>query len=249
MTIDDARAGVTARLRQVRGRLGDAERAAGREPGSVRLLLATKTVPAELVRAAVEADAADLRAGGPAVPVLLGENRVQELVAKGPVLADLTPGLHLIGPLQSNKVNHALRWASCVQSVDSLELARRLSERCVASERELDVLVQVNVSGEPTKRGAAPHEALALATDVAALPGLRLRGLMTIGANSLDPGVVRTGYARLRTLRDELVGSGAPGAAGATELSMGMSGDLELAVAEGATIVRIGTAVFGSRTL
>jgi pyridoxal phosphate enzyme (YggS family) len=249
MTLDDARAGVTARLRQVRARLRDAEGAAGRDPGSVRLLLATKTVPAELVRAAVEADSADVHAAGAGSPVLLGENRVQELVAKAPVLADLATELHLIGPLQSNKVNHALRWATCVESVDSLELARRLSERCVATGREVDVLVQVNVSGEPTKRGVRPEEALGLATDVAALPALRLLGLMTIGANSTDPGLVRAGYARLRSLRDDLVASGAPGTAGATGLSMGMSGDLELAVAEGATVVRIGTAVFGSRTL
>lgn len=249
MTLDDARAGVTARLRQVRARLRDAEVAAGREPGSVRLLLATKTVPAELVRAAVEADSADVRAAGVGAPVLLGENRVQELVAKAPVLADLAAELHLIGPLQSNKVNHALRWATCVESVDSLELARRLAERCVASDRELDVLVQVNVSGEPTKRGAPPEEALGLATAVAALPALRLRGLMTIGANSTDPTLVRAGYARLRSLRDDVVASGAPGTADATGLSMGMSGDLELAVAEGATTVRVGTAVFGSRTL
>lgn len=249
MTLDDARAGVTARLREVRARLRDAESAAGRDAGSVRLLLATKTVPAELVRAAVEADAADVRDGAASAPVLLGENRVQELVAKAPVLADLAAELHLIGPVQSNKVNHAIRWAACVEGVDSLELARRLSERCVATERELDVLVQVNVSGEPTKRGIAPDEALGLAVAVAALPGLHLRGLMTVGANSADPGLVRAGYARLRSLRDALVSSGAPGTAEAADLSMGMSGDLELAVAEGATVVRIGTAVFGSRTL
>jgi pyridoxal phosphate enzyme (YggS family) len=249
MTTDDARAGVTARLRDVRERLRGAEAAAGRDAGSVRLLLATKTVPAGLVRAAVEADSADLRGGGPGVRVLLGENRVQELVAKGPELADLSAELHVIGPLQSNTVNHALRWASCVESVDTTDLARRLSERCTATERSLDVLVQVNVSGEPTKRGVAPQDALTLAVEVATLPGLRLRGLMTIGANSTDPAVVRAGYARLRTLRDTLVADGSPGTAGAVELALGMSGDLELAVAEGATIVRVGTAVFGSRTL
>lgn len=248
MTTDDARAGVTARLHAVRERLREAERSTGRPAGSVRLLLATKTVPAGLVRAAVDADAADLHAGGAGERVLLGENRVQELVAKGPELVDLSPELHLIGPLQTNKVNHALRWAACVESVDSLDLARRLAERCAATGRDLDVLVQVNVSGEPTKRGVAPADALTLGTGVGALPHLRLRGLMTIGANSTDPGVVRAGYARLRTLRDALAGSGAGGTAEAVELSMGMSGDLELAVAEGATIVRVGTAVFGSRT-
>jgi pyridoxal phosphate enzyme (YggS family) len=153
----------------------------------------------------------------------------------------------VIGPLQSNKVNAALRWASCVQSVDSSALAERLDRRCTDLDRTLDVLVQVNVSGEPTKSGVSPADAPTLVAAVAALPRLRLRGFMTVGARSADERVVRAGYTLLRDLRDSTVGSGLPGTGEAVELSMGMSGDLEAAVAEGATIVRVGTAVFGAR--
>ncbi|WP_456846990.1 YggS family pyridoxal phosphate-dependent enzyme, partial [Cellulomonas sp. P5_C6] len=209
-------------------------------PREVRLLLATKTQPADLVRAALEADR-EARATDPALlPVLVGENRVQELVAKGPELAGLAD-LHLIGPLQSNKVNAALRWASCVESVASLELAERLSARATDV---MDVYLQVNVSGEASKHGVSPSQAVDLAGAVAALPGLRVAGLMTVGARSDDDGVVRAGYALLRGLRDRIVASGTQTA---TELSMGMSGDLELAIAEGATLVRVGSAVFGAR--
>jgi PLP dependent protein len=251
---DDARAEVASRLARVRDRIAAAETAAGRPAGSVRLLLATKTVPLELVRAALEVDvvaraAVDARPGehAPSSPVVLGENRVQELVAKAPGLVDLSPELHLIGPLQSNKVAAASRWASCVESVDSLGLAVRLADRAVESGRVLDVLVQVNVSGEPTKHGVAPQDAAELAVQIAALGGLRLGGLMTVGANTPDESAVRAGYALLRGLSEEIVCTGADGTSGATGLSMGMSRDLELAIAEGATIVRTGTAVFGTR--
>lgn len=231
---------IAERLARVRARVAAAAREAGRDPGDVRLLLATKTQPVDRVRAALEADAR-ARADDPSLTaVLLGENRVQELVAKGPELAGLA-GLHLIGPLQSNKVNAALRWASCIESVASQDLAERLSARTTDP---LDVYVQVNVSGEPTKHGVAPDQAVAFAGAVAALPRLRVAGLMTIGARSDDPAVVGSGYALLRRLRDEVV---AAGTQSATELSMGMSGDLELAIAEGATLVRVGSAVFGAR--
>ena len=161
------------RLARVRSRIAAAESAAGRPAGTVRLLLATKTQDAATVRAAVLADlAGTATTAGVARRVLLGENRVQELVAKGPELADLAPELHLIGPLQSNKVNAALRWATCVQSVDSPALADRLARRCAEDDRTLDVLVQVNVSGEPTKHGAAPQDALDVVRAVAGLaPG------------------------------------------------------------------------------
>jgi pyridoxal phosphate enzyme (YggS family) len=234
----DRAAGVVDRLAQVQERIRAAEARAGRGFGSVRLLLATKTVPASLIRVALAAGA-----------TTIGENRVQELVAKGPELEDLHPQVHLIGHLQSNKVNPALRWVTCVESVDSLEIARRLADRADEAGRVLDVLLQVNVSGESTKFGLAPDDAAEAAVDVAGLDGLRLRGLMTIGANSADAGLVRAGYARLRELRDAVVASGAAGTSGAVELSMGMSGDLEIAVAEGATTVRIGSAVFGSRVV
>lgn len=231
---------IAERLALVRRRVSQAALDAGRDPRDVRLLLATKTQPAALVRQALDADAR-ARADDPTLSaVLVGENRVQELVAKGPELAGLT-ALHLIGPLQSNKVNAALRWASCIESLASRDLAERLSARATDP---LDVYVQVNVSGEDTKHGVVPGEAVAFARTVAALPNLRVAGLMTVGARSDDPAVVRSGYALLRDLRDEIAASGTQTA---TELSMGMSGDLELAIAEGATLVRVGSAVFGAR--
>lgn len=229
------------RLAAVRARIDAAARAADRDPADVRLLVATKTQDAATVLAAVEAGVA-----------LVGENRVQELVAKAPALAAHVDAgrlaVHLIGPLQRNKINAVLATpTTTVESVDSLGLAEALSARCVRDGRVLDVLVQVNVSGEATKSGVAPEDAVALALDVAALPALRLTGFMTIGARSDDDGLVRAGFARLRAVRDAVLTSGAPGTGDARELSMGMSGDLEAAVAEGATIVRVGTAVFGPR--
>lgn len=227
---------VADRWAALRSRVADAARAAGRPPADVSILLAAKTMPAPVVRAAVLAGAG-----------LLGQNRVQELVEIAPQLTDLAPTWHLIGRLQSNKVNAALRWADAVQSVDTVELAGALSRRCERADRDLEVWVQVNVSAEPTKGGVDPAAAVDLAAALAGLPRLRLAGLMTIGARSSDAGLVRAGYARLRALRDELVASGVPGTAAATGLSMGMSGDLELAIAEGATLVRVGSAVFGPR--
>lgn len=239
--------GEDERLAALRRRVAAACEAADRDPGEVRVLLASKTMDASTVRAALLADAAARAAGSGTAPVLLGENRVQELVAKAPLLTDLDPTWHVIGPLQSNKVNAALRWAHAVQSVADDALAQRLSQRCADREVPLDVWVQVNVSGEPTKHGVPPDGAAGLALRVATLPGLRLAGFMTVGARSADATVVRAGYARLRAVRDDVLASGAPGTADATGLSMGMSGDLELAVAEGATVVRVGTAVFGAR--
>lgn len=236
------------RLAQVQERVAAACVAAGRRPDAVRVLLASKTMDVDTVRAALLADAAARDAGATHGPVLLGENRVQELVAKAPALVDLAPTWHVIGPLQSNKVNAALHWAAAVESVADDALARRLSERVQGRDVPLDVWVQANVSGETSKHGVTPDGAADLAVRVAGLPGLRLAGFMTVGARSDDERVVRAGYARLRVVRDEVVGSGAPGTDGAHGLSMGMSGDLEAAVAEGATVVRIGTAVFGART-
>lgn len=226
---------VAGRLEAVLERVDAACVDAGRPRSQVQVLVATKTQPVELIR--------ELFALPAAAGLLRGENRVQELVAKGPALADLNVTTHLIGPLQSNKINAALRWVSGVESLASLELAEAISRRLEPG-RVLDVMVQVNVSAEPTKSGVDPSDALAVAEQVAGLPGLRLTGFMTIGANTPDLDVVRAGYARLRSLRDAAL---ARGFAGATELSMGMTNDLEAAIAEGATIVRIGTAIFGPR--
>lgn len=237
---------VAERLAVVRDRIAAAARSAGRDPGEVRLLVATKTQTAEAV---LEALAAGVD--------LIGENRVQELVAKAPAVADRVADgslqVHMIGHLQRNKINQVLATATGLQTLDSLDLARAISDRCVrddrTGERALDVMVQVNVTGEESKSGVAPHDAAALATAVADLPGLRLTGFMTIGARleGAAEETVRAGFARLRAVRDEVLASGAPGTSTATELSMGMTGDLELAVTEGATVVRVGTAVFGPR--
>ncbi|MBD8063790.1 YggS family pyridoxal phosphate-dependent enzyme [Actinomycetaceae bacterium Sa1BUA1] len=227
---------VAERLAQVRERVAAAARVVGRDPAEVQLLLAVKTLPADRVREAIDAGAR-----------LLGHNRAQELVATAPDLAGLPHEMHFIGRLQSNKAGKVVPLVSCVQSVDSLALAERLDRLAGREGRRLDVFAQVNTSGEDTKAGAAPQGAVAHALAVAALPHLRLRGLMTIGARSEDVDVVRASYERLATLRDDVVASGAPGTAEARELSMGMSTDLEVAVAAGATMVRVGTAVFGAR--
>ncbi len=217
-------------LADLRARIDAAAESAGRAPGGVRLLLATKTVDPERIIAALSAGA-----------TLIGENRVQEVLAKAGALAGHQHESHFIGHLQSNKVAAVLPHISCLQTLDSTALARRLDTRLAATDSTLDVLVQVNVSGEPSKSGVDPADAAALVATVRTLPRLRLRGFMTIGLNSDDVAAVRAGYAELRELRDRLA------VPGATELSMGMSGDFELAVAEGATIVRLGSAVFGSR--
>lgn len=234
--VDAVSSGVAESLSAVRERVSVAARVVGRDPAEVRLLLAVKTLPAERVREAIKAGAH-----------LLGHNRAQELMATAPDLAGLPHEMHFIGHLQSNKAGKVVPLVSCVQSVDSLALAERLDRLAGREGRRLDVFAQVNTSGEPTKAGAAPEDAVPLAVAVAALPHLRLRGLMTIGARSSDVDVVRASYERLAALRDDVVASGAPGTGDARELSMGMSTDLELAVAAGATMVRVGTAVFGAR--
>ncbi len=227
---------VATRLSAARGSVREAALAAGRDPDGVRILLATKTVPAPSIREAFAAGA-----------TLIGENRVQEVLAKADALADVPHETHFIGHLQSNKVNQLLPHISCLQTLDSAALAARLQARSDQLDRTLDVLIQVNVSGEPTKSGVHPDDVLGLVAAVADAPRLILRGFMTIGLNSPDREAVRRRYRELRRIRDRALGERWPGAQVATELSMGMSGDYPDAVAEGATIVRLGSAVFGPR--
>ncbi|QOR69558.1 YggS family pyridoxal phosphate-dependent enzyme [Ruania alkalisoli] len=227
---------VAASIEQVRSRIATAAQAAGRNPAEVRLLLAVKRVESTRIREALAAGA-----------TLIGQNRAQELVSTEPDLDDVPHETHFIGHLQSNKVNQVMRWADCVQSIDSAKIAQRLDRAAATRGRDLDVFVQVNTSGEETKAGVPPESAGELAAVVGSLEHLRLRGLMTIGANSPDPGEVRASYTALAQARDAVVGSGEPGTSEAHELSMGMSGDLELAIAAGATMVRVGTGVFGAR--
>lgn len=217
----------------VRERIVRAARVAGRPPEAIRLVAVSKTFPAAAVRS--------LHALGQRA---FGENYVQEAVAKMEALADLTDvEWHLIGPLQSNKAATAAARFTWVQTIDRPKIAARLSAARAAGAPPLDVCIQVNASGEATKSGVAPSGALALAKLVAALPGLRLRGIMGIPDPAID--AVRR-RAQFRTLRDCLDQCRAAGLQVDT-LSMGMSADLEEAIAEGATLVRVGTALFGSR--
>ena len=228
-------------LRAVVARVRAAEAASGRAGADVRVLVATKAWDADAALAAVRAGAH-----------LVGESRMQELAVKGPQLEAAGAVVHVIGQLQRNKAATAVRWARCVQTVDSVALAERLSRLALEAERDLDVMIQVNVSGEDSKSGVAPGEALGLAAAVQALPALTVTGFMTIGLNSPYEAAVRAGYRRLREVRDEaliLSERGVHDLRGAWELSMGMSRDLEWAVAEGASMVRVGTAVMGRRAV
>ncbi len=223
---------ISARLHAVRGRIADAAEAAGRDPSAVMLLAVSKTWPASAVR---EAAAAGQRA--------FGENYVQEGVAKAGALASLGLEWHFIGPLQSNKTRSVANTFQWVHSIDRLKIAERLSAQRDARLPPLEVCIQVNVSGEASKSGVAPEQAVALAHAVAALPRLRLRGLMCIPEPTDDDAVLRGRFAALRGLKTRLQGEGIA----LDTLSMGMSDDIEAAVAEGATIVRVGTAIFGAR--
>jgi hypothetical protein len=225
-----------ARLAAVRERIAAAARRAGRDPAGVTLVGVSKRVPAERVAAAVAAGLTDA-----------GESFVQEARAKLPAIAALgaRPRWHLVGRLQRNKARDAVRLFDCIHGVDRAELAEELSRRAQAEGRRVEVLLQVNLTGEPQK-GGAPADALpALVAACAALPGLALRGLMTVPAADADPEAARPVFAALRALRDRLLD--APGGEDLRELSMGMSHDFEVAIEEGATMVRVGTALFGAR--
>lgn len=219
-------------MQAVRDRIAAAARACGRPPGSVALLAVSKTWAADRVAEA-------LRCGQCA----FGENYVQEFVDKHAALAGQAVEWHFIGPLQSNKSRAVAERAHWVHSVDRLHLAERLSAQRPPTMASLEVCVQVNVSGEASKSGCEPAAADALCAAVARLPRLRLRGLMCIPAPSED---VREQRAAFRALREIFERQRAAGLALDT-LSMGMSHDLESAIAEGATIVRVGTAIFGER--
>ncbi len=217
-----------------RRRVDEAVARAGRPAGSVRMLAVAKTFPAEAVRAV---HALGQRA--------FGENYVQEAEAKHDALRDLADvEWHLIGPLQSNKTANAAAIFNWVETVDRLRIAQRLSAQRAASTAPLDVCVQVNASGEDSKGGVAPGEALSLAQAVAALPNLRLRGVMGIPAPTTDVARQQREFGVLRECFEAMRDDGLP----VDTLSMGMSADLEIAIAQGATQVRIGTAIFGGRT-
>ena len=219
-------------LQEVKRRISGAALAAGRPPAAVRLLAVSKTFGADVVR---QAHAAGQRA--------FGENYVQEGVDKAEALRALGLEWHFIGPLQSNKTRPVANAFDWVHGIDRLKIAERLSAQRDVHLPPLNVCIQVNVSGEDSKSGVAPAAAGALAQAVAALPRLHLRGLMCIPEPTTDEAVLRARFAVLRGLYDELRSAGLV----LDTLSMGMSHDLEPAIAEGASIVRVGTAIFGER--
>ena len=250
---EPADAALRARLETVRARIASAARACGRDPAEITLLAVSKTFDADAVLA--------LAACGQHA---FGENYLQEALpkiascllrsgAQTPGRSDAAAGRpqaaqaplewHFIGPIQSNKTRAIAEQFDWVHSVERDKVARRLSEQRPASMAPLQVCVQLDVSGEATKSGCTPDEAIALARTIAALPGLRLRGVMAIPAPTDDPARQRDQFARVRAVFERMRADGLP----VDTLSMGMSGDLEAAISEGATIVRVGTALFGAR--
>ncbi len=223
---------IAENLAAVRARIAGACERAGRDPSSVRLVAVTKTWPAEVVRAAYSVGLRDF-----------GENYAQELVDKTTELADLD-GLrwHFIGHLQTNKARAIAPVASAVHSVDSAKLAAELGRRAEAAKRVIDAYAQVNVSGEASKSGCEPGELAAVIGAIEASPSLRLRGLMTVPPASEGADEAAPVFRALVALRDA-----AGGSARLPELSMGMTHDLEVAIACGATVVRVGSALFGTR--
>ena len=263
--IDDVRAvQIADGVHRVLDRIASAEQHAGRDAGSVRLLAATKTRDVGEIMAAIDAGVR-----------MIGENRPQEVTAKAEglmarcaergfalgvaddsgiasasddseVACERIP-FHLIGQLQSNKIGKVLPVVNAIESVDSLDLAEKISRRAVARGITVGVLLEVNESGEASKSGCNPAYAIRVAQKIGTLDGLELQGLMTVGAHVSDETAIRRGFEHLRRTRDHILESGEPGTQSCRELSMGMTGDMELAIAEGSTIVRVGTAIFGER--
>jgi len=225
-------ANIQANLRQVRQRIAEAEIRFGRAAGSVRLLAVSKTRPADDLLAAVAAGQTHF-----------GESYLQEALDKITALADPALEWHFIGPIQANKTRRIAEHFDWVHSIDRLKIAQRLGEQRPHDLPPLQVCLQVNISGEASKSGVTPAEVPDLARAVAALPGLRLRGLMAIPAPEPDFERQRATFRTVRQLLEQLQQTGLP----LDTLSMGMSGDMEAAIAEGATIVRIGTDIFGHR--
>jgi pyridoxal phosphate enzyme (YggS family) len=227
---------ITQNVQQVSALIAEAARGVGRDPASVLLLAVSKTFGPDAV---IEAAEAGQRA--------FGENYLQEALDKQQSVQTLRPDLalewHFIGPIQSNKTRPLAEHFAWAHAVDREKIARRLSEQRPPNLPPLNICLQVNVSGEDSKSGVAPTEVLALARVVTTLPGLRLRGLMAIPEPAEDVESQRKPFALLRALQQQLTEAGIP----TDTLSMGMSADMDAAIAEGATIVRIGTAIFGKR--
>lgn len=225
---------IEGNLREIRERIAAACRSWGRNPEEVRLVAVSKTRPADDVREAFAAG-----------QVIFGENYVQELTDKAAGIAEPV-AWHFIGHLQSNKVKYIAGTVSLIHSVDRLSLAQEIDRQWQRLGSTCDILVQVNISGETTKSGTTETEALQLVRDIARLSHVRIKGLMTMPPFFDDPDGARPYFAALRRLAETITGENIPGVE-MGELSMGMSGDFEAAIREGATLVRVGTSIFGAR--
>lgn len=224
-------------LIKVHQRIENACRIVGRNPDDVQLLLATKTVPAEKIRIAIEAG-----------ETLMGENKMQELRDKNEVLKNLPIERHFIGHLQTNKIKDVLKYVTCIQSLDRINLADELHKQLQNRNRKLDVFVQVNTSYEESKFGLAPEDVLSFIKKIKTYETLNIKGLMSIGLLDVEKEKMIPSLRLLRTIRDEIYSERIEGLQD-LKLSMGMSQDLELAIAEGSNMVRIGTSIFGNRFL
>jgi len=228
-------AAIVRNLHAVRSRLDAAARRAGREPTTIRLIAVSKTFSAGAVRAAFSAGQVDF-----------GENKVQEGLQKIGETADIQIRWHLIGHLQSNKAKKAATAFHCIHSIDSVELLKKVDAAAADAGAAPEILVQVDLAGEATKFGAAAADARRIVDATQTLRNARMTGLMLIPPWNEDQEQTRPWFVRLRELRDQWLAEGVPGASLA-QLSMGMSHDFEIAIEEGATIVRVGTAIFGER--
>jgi len=226
---------VKERLERINRRIADAAQDCGRNADDVRLVAVSKTMDAQQVARAIDAGAE-----------ILGENYIQEARDKFNALYDRPAKWHFIGHLQSNKAKYAVRMFDLIHSVDSLKLAGVLDKEARKRGKIQDILIQVNISREETKSGIDAAEAIALVRQVALLENIRVNGLMTMPPFFDDPERARPFFRELARLRERIAAAGIPGVQ-MTELSMGMTGDFEAAIAEGATLVRIGTAIFGAR--
>jgi pyridoxal phosphate enzyme (YggS family) len=226
-------------IKRLRERVEICAQTSGRNPADIEIMAVSKNHPAESIISAIEAGIRHI-----------GENRIQEAEAKFRQLTELNPNIkftrHFVGHLQTNKAGKALLLFDIIQSVDSLHLAETLSKACVNSIRTVNILIQVNTSGEASKYGVKPNEALSLVESISAMPTIQLKGLMTIGAFTDDAKAIRKCFLTLRKLSEKIASYKFPNAQ-MKFLSMGMTSDFEIAIAEGANLLRIGTAIFGER--
>lgn len=226
---------IEANIQTIKRRMERAATSSGRNPEEVKLLLAVKTVPAEIIALALGTER-----------TLIGENKVQELKAKYDYLSGRNAEFHFIGHLQTNKIKDVIKYADCIQSVDRLDLVQKLDQRLQQEGRSLDIFMQINTSYEESKFGISPENAVNLAKEIAKYDTLKVKGLMTIGLFSAEMEKVRPSFRLLKQKQLEIQELGLANF-DLKELSMGMSHDFETAIEEGATIVRVGTAIFGDR--